>query len=313
MQIYEYPWKMRPEGLGKCALALGFFDGLHAAHRKLILRAKREAALRGVPLGIFTFKSSGDIKQGAERIYGEDERTRMISELGADFMIVSDFSRIKDVTAENFVKENLVEDIGCICCVAGFNFKFGKGALGNADSLVRLMRECGHDAVIYEELRHGDTTVSASEIRTLIKRGDVKRADELLGAPYFLRGVVSHGNGEGTGLGFPTVNIDFKDGALVPKTGVYRSATLIDGKIYSALTNVGTCPTFKSRRVHSETYIIDFSGDLYGRELCIYLLDYLREERTFASADGLTAQINKDKERILKENGDLTWQELGLS
>ena len=303
MVKYVYPWAdERPKG--ECALALGFFDGVHAAHRNLIITAKAEAEKRGLPLGIFTFNSDSGIKSDIKRLYNDSEKLEMLEKLGADFVVSADFDSIKGLCPEDFVKSCLVSDVGCTLCVAGFNFRFGHKAAGDSDQLVKLMRESGGDAVIEEELKIDGKTVSATEIRGLIESGDVKSAKALLGTPYFIEGTVAHGNSVGHTLGYPTVNIELPEERVRPARGVYRSSVTIDGTAYTALTNIGVCPTFESRSEHAETYILDFSGDLYERRVRVYLLDFLREEKKFTSADELLSQIEKDKIQALRENGE---------
>jgi riboflavin kinase/FMN adenylyltransferase len=297
----------------KCALALGFFDGVHAAHRSLILCAKKEATLRGLPFGIFTFNTESGVKADAKRIYGDREKLELFENLGADFVICSDFESVKGLSPEDFVKKCLFRDIGCAFCVAGFNFRFGYRAAGDADALVRLMRECGGDAMIQSEFKIDEKTVSATEIRALIESGDVARARLLLGSPYFIEDTVTHGKNLGTKLGYPTVNMELGPQRVRPARGVYRSAVMIDGNLYAALTNIGVCPTFDERDEHAETYILNFKGNLYERRLRVYLLGFLREEKQFSTADELLSQIEKDKKQALKENGEEKWQELGQS
>ena len=312
MVIYEYPFKERPN-TDDCVLALGFFDGVHIAHRNLLLRAKNIADERGLKFGIFTFKSNGNIKINTERLYDDIEKAEIFDSLGADFVIYADFGAISGTSADEFVKKMLVEDIGCCVCVAGFNFRFGRGANGQAADLCRMMKECGREAIICEEIKARDeVTLSASLIRDLLKAGDIKAATEMLGAPYYIKGRVLPGRRVGRELGFPTVNIPISDGKIVPRSGVYRTAIPIDEKIYSGVTNIGVCPTFEKRDVHIEGYLIDFDGDLYGRELKVFLLDFLRDEKVFDSPEELKMQINIDKNRVITENGDITWQDLGL-
>ena len=308
MQIYEYPGENRIDG--KCVLALGFFDGVHIAHRDLIKTARKIAEEKGLPLGIFTF--TGDVKGGAERIYSDREKNRIFESLGADFTVYADFAAIKDLSPEEFVKNVLVSSLGCAISVAGFNFRFGRGASGDAESLTVLMAKSGGEAVIKNEITQDGETVSSTRIRDLLTSGRMKEATSLLGAPYYIIGRVEHGNKTGRTLGFPTVNLPLVDGAVTLKRGVYRSAVPIGEKIYHGITNIGTCPTFDERSVHSETYILDFEGDIYGEEICIYLLDFMREEIAFSTPNDLKMQINIDKNRAIKENGDITWQELGL-
>ena len=307
MQIYEYPEKSI-KGAG-CVLALGFFDGVHIAHRDLILTAREEADRTGLPLGIFSFR--GAIKEGVERIYTDDEKCEIFKSLGADFVIFANFAEIKDCSAEDFVRRVLAHELGCSVAVCGFNFRFGRGASGDAELLREIMESLGKRVLIKQEITLGGETVSATRIRELIKKGEMKRAAELLGAPYYIKGRIEHGNSTGRALGFPTVNIPIGD-KVVPRLGVYRTAIPMGERIYTAITNVGVCPTFAPREVHLEGYILDFDGDIYGEEIRVFLLDFMREEIAFSSQNELKMQINVDKNRAIKENGDITWQELGL-
>ena len=308
MKIYEYPSENRIDG--ECVLALGFFDGVHIAHRDLILTAKQAADERSLPLGIFTF--GGNIKSGVERIYTDNEKARIFESLGADFAVFANFAAIKDSSPEDFVNEILVSALGCRIAVAGFNFRFGKGAAGNAATLTELMAKRGGIAIIKNEITSDGKTVSSTRIRDLLISGRMREANSLLGAPYYIIGRVEHGNKTGRTLGFPTVNLPIAKGKIALRKGVYRSAIPIGNRIYSGVTNIGTCPTFDVREVHSETYILDFDGDIYGEEICVYLLDFMRDEIAFSTPNDLKMQINIDKNRAIKENGDITWQELGL-
>ena len=312
MVIYEYPFNEKVN-IENCVLALGFFDGVHIAHRDLLLRAREIAKENNLLFGVFTFKSDGEIKPGAQRLYDDSEKAEMLEALGADFVIFADFSKISDASAEDFVGSMLVGDIGCQICVAGFNFRFGKGASGSAADLCKYMNKYGAKAVICEEIKaRGEVTLSASLIRELLKAGDVREATKMLGAPYYIKGRVSPGRQVGRSLGFPTVNIPIAEGKLIPRPGVYRTATPIDGKIYIGVTNIGICPTFDARSVHLEGYLLDFEGDLYDRELRVFLLDFLRDERKFSSPEELQKQIDIDKNRVITESGDISWQDLGL-
>lgn len=311
MQIIEYPLKEKLN-IPKCVLALGFFDGVHLAHRDLLTKAKEIAAERGLAFGIFTFGSGGAIKSGAARLYDDGEKAEIFSTLGADLTVIADFGAISGSSPEEFVKDILVRDLNCAVCVAGFNFRFGKGAKGSSDTLISLMLECGGDAVILEEITLDGITLSATLIRGLIAEGRIGEATRCLGAPYYIKGRVLHGRRDGRRLGFPTVNINIEDGRIIPRLGVYRTAVVIDGRIYTGVSNIGVCPTFGGEQVRLETHIIGFDGDLYDRELCVYLLGFLRDEKRFDSTEELSAQIDYDKTRAINENGEITWQELGL-
>ena len=299
-------------GASECVLALGFFDGVHTAHRELLKIARKESKKRGLPFGVFTFPSAGGIKSGAPRIYTDTEKNKIFESLGVDFLVSCDFSSVSSLTPDEFTKRVLISDMKCKTAVAGFNFRFGKGASGDIETLSALMRENGGEAIICGELKMDGRTVSASFIRELISDGNMAGASALLGAPYSVFGRVERGNAVGSRLGFPTLNLPIENGRLLPRLGVYTSAVKVLGKVYPAVTNVGKCPTLGERKAHIETHLIGFRGDLYGCEAEVYLLSFLRPEIEFESEEALKTQINIDKERAIKEAGDLKWQELGL-
>lgn len=313
MRIYGYPFDTVPPVVGRCVIALGLFDGVHLAHRRILECARARARELGAVFGVFTFRSDGAIKSSAERIYTDEEKRVLLSDLGAEIVIEADFTAIRDVSPEDFVQDILIDSLGCECCVAGFNFRFGKGAHGDADSLARLMSECGREALIVDEQTVDGVTVSSTLIRSLLRDGKIDEANRLLTSPYFILGRVEHGNRVGRGLGYPTLNLPLAVGRSIPRLGVYRSAVEIDGVLYSAVTNIGRCPTFDEREIHAEAHIIGELGEIYGRSVRLYLLEFLREERKFGSADELTRQIETDKNQTIKENGELKWQVHGQS
>ena len=310
MKIFRYGELLTAPRGG--VFAIGFFDGVHSAHRRLLSEALKEARGSGSPFGIITFSSESEIKKASPRLYSTKERIEIFERLGADFTVLLDFEEIRDLSAEDFVKKILIDGLGATVAYAGFNFKFGKGAKGDADELSRLMKEQGARAVIFDEITEDGITVSATLIRSLIEDGQIGRANSLLGAPYSLRGEVVRGNGKGHTLGFPTVNTTLPENKVKPKRGVYRSIVALDEKTYLGVTNVGVCPTFEIREIHPETFIIDFTGDVYGKSVTVYLLGYLREEREFDSPEDLKMQIEVDINRTIKENGEEKWQVLGL-
>ncbi len=310
MKIFGYgELGLAPKG---GVIALGFFDGVHEAHRKIFETASKEAKKAGVPFGVFTFSSESDIKSGTKRLYSTEERLGIIAGLGADYAVAADFSEICSLTAEEFVKDVLIGGLDASLAVAGYNFRFGKGALGTEVELLRLMQECGRDAIIIREIRLLGNEVSATAIRSLIESGKIGDANRLLGSPYSFTGRVIHGNSKGEKLGFPTVNTEVIKSKVTPPLGVYRSLVLADERIYDAVTNIGTCPTLGEREVHLETHIIGFSGDLYGKNIKVFILEFLREERLFPNEKELIKQINIDKNTTIQKNGEEKWQELGL-
>ncbi|MBQ9071109.1 MAG: bifunctional riboflavin kinase/FAD synthetase [Clostridia bacterium] len=294
--------------------ALGFFDGVHTAHRELIRIARKCANNKNVPLVIFTFsEESQNFKSSAKRLFTDEEKLLIFEGLGVDFTVVCDFAAVRELSAEEFVKNFLIAKLNTLTAVSGFNFRFGKGALGDSATLENLMKECGREALILDEYKKDGVTVSSSLIRTLLEEKKLLEAARLLGEPYFLTGKVVHGLGLGINLGFPTVNISLEKNRFALPKGVFLTLVSIRDSLYLGITNVGSCPTFEEREVHTETFILDFDGDIYDENIKVYFIDYLREEKKFSSAEELIMQINVDKNRAKELVKEIQWQEIGLN
>lgn len=297
-----------------CVCALGFFDGVHVAHRALIKAARDEAERLCIPLSVFTFSSgSASLKSGQERLLTDKEKLSEFESLGVDTAVVFDFDVIKNVSADEFIDQILVEKLNTHTAFCGFNFRFGKNAAANAAMLLERMLKVGRKAVIIPEHKVSGYTVSSSEIRNLLKQKELLRAAQLLGKPFFIDGNVSHGLGLGKSLGFPTVNVGIDRMKFALPNGVYYTALEISGRLYSGITNVGICPTFDERELHTETFILGFDGDIYDSKIRIYFIEFLREEIKFSSKEELISQINVDKNRALSFEKEIQWQEIGLS
>lgn len=296
-----------------CVLALGFFDGVHRGHRELIEFAVCEAHRRGVPSCVFTFAYGGGIKADCPPIYSEVERDELFSSLGLDYVFVADFPELRDLSPEEFVKTVISDDLGAELAVVGYNYRFGHLGRGDAARLREIMRQSGGDAKVFDEFTLNGAVVSSTRIRELLEEGRVDLAHEMLSVPYFLTGHVEHGRADGRRFGYPTINVPARKNAIRLRRGVYLTAVVIGEKLYTGLTNVGECPSFGSREYHSESFLLDFSGDAYGMETKVYFLHFLREERVFSSARELSEQIEKDREIAEKIKGEKKWQELGLS
>lgn len=309
MKLYEYKPGTAADGDGY-VIALGFFDGVHAAHRMLIGTAKKIADERELPLAVFTFRSEDEKLKAGNRIYNTEDKLEILASLGVNAAFLSNFDTVSDLSAEDFVNCSLLSDMKCRVAVAGFDYRFGKGASGDVKLLSDLLSRAGAEFVMEREHRIDNEKISTTKIKELLSAGRVEDAARYLGAPYFTETVVERGIGLGKKLGFPTFN---SSGTPTLARGVYRTAVKVSGKLYHAITNVGTCPTFGERQMHAETYVIDFAGDLYGEKIRTFYLGYLRDERTFSDANELILQIKVDKNRAIKENGDLKWLEIGLN
>lgn len=307
---YKYPSDTTLRGI---AVALGYFDGVHVGHRELIALLVNEAKKRGLSPYVLTFADSiSKTKNNQSTLYTAEEKIRIFESLGAEGVIVTDFSSVAELSPECFVSEVLIEALGTELAISGYNFRFGKGASADSQRLCELMRGLGKDAVILDEQRIDGKPISATAIRQLIYDKRLDEATRMLGVPYSIEGKVEKGLGLGKAYGFPTVNIPLREDSPL-STGVYRTAVKIGKKLYTGITNIGKCPTVKEREVHSETLIADFEGDIYGENIRIYFLGYLRPEKRFDSIEELREQIYIDKEKSLKENGELTWLEIGLN
>ncbi|MBR2930019.1 MAG: riboflavin biosynthesis protein RibF [Clostridia bacterium] len=293
---YKYPCGSLDEIRG-CVVALGFFDGVHLGHRALICDTVRLAKDRGCPSAVLTFPSEGGIKSGISRIYPTDVKLSLIEGLGVDVCVLADFESVRDLSAEEFVGRVIVGSLGAEAALAGEDYRFGKGAGGDSDALVRLMRSYGKEAFIHRmescTLDGKETRISATLIRDYLTRGDVIAAARLLGAPYKIVSRVMHGEGLGRKLGFPTVNTELPDSSML-RSGVYQTRIRVGERAYTALTNVGTCPTFGERRLHAESFIIDFDEQIYGERVEIEFLSFIREERSFASAEELISEVQRN-------------------
>ena len=270
------------------SLALGSFDGVHVGHRALLEAARTAAAECGAVPAVWTFEKS---PSGAPELTPKAEKLRIFAALGMRYAIVCPFEEVKSMPAKEFVSELLIGRLGVRAAVCGFNHRFGRGGAGDAALLERLMRESGGICRIIEPVTYGGAVVSSSRIRTALAEGQVEEAAAMLERPFALCAEVDHGRKLGRRLGFPTVNQRFPRGHALPGLGVYACRCM--GR--AAVCNIGTRPTVTdSDEVICETHIIGYDGDLYGKELRVELLSFLRPEQKFASLEELSAQLERD-------------------
>lgn len=308
MQVIEYRYGDAFPVIEKCACALGFFDGVHLGHRLLVADTVRVAREQGLCAAIFTFRAEEPrLKAGEARLYSTEEKLRIFEALGADVVVISDFGSVANISEEDFVRLVLCRDLGCKIAVSGKDFRFGKGARGDTNVLRQIMESEGGTAIIRDmekiDLDMGTRVeISSTAIRARLASGEPDIAAKMLGEPYHISGTVERGIGLGRHLGFPTLNTDIpKDTPL--KAGVYATEVEAEGERYIALTNVGTCPTAGERALHAESYLVDFEGNLYGKEIRIYFLEYIREERAFDTIEALTKEVKKNISEVKERYG----------
>lgn len=288
----------------KRVIALGFFDGVHLAHGALLSRAAEVAARLGAVPAAVTFDTHPDqlvMGSPVPLINSPADRAELMrKEYGIQDVIVVHFDqRTMKMPWDEFVSDYLVREHGAVHLVAGHDFHFGYMGRGNPDRLQAKCAELGIGCDIIPKIERDGITVSSTYIRTLIRQGEMERAAEFLGHPHLLTDTVIHGKRLGSRLGFPTVNLRFQPGVIVPAYGVYATmVTLADGSRYPAVTNVGVRPTVdRNGDVTVEGYLLDFSGDLYAQRVSMEFYKFLREERKFDSLEQLQAEVQHNAQQ----------------
>ncbi len=284
------------------AIALGYFDGVHLGHRAVISSAQSRKQA-GLSTCVFSFAvTTHNPKSGKGRlnIATDTLKHELMRRLGVDYYIVPDFSELMGLSAPDFVNL-LITHFGVREVYCGANFRFGKGASGDAVLLRELCQRQGAQVFLVPDVLLDGQPVSSSRIRLLLGQGDVKKAGELLGRPYSFDFVVTQGRRLGRSIGAPTINQYFEPHLLVPRYGVYASYVCIGGKRLPAVTNIGVRPTVDTQSPPlSETCILDFDGDLYGKRVEVHLVRYLRPEQRFDSVDKLKIAVEQDIQSVRK-------------
>jgi riboflavin kinase/FMN adenylyltransferase len=228
------------------------------------------------------------------------ERVRLLHAYGIDTVVVEPFdAAFAALTADDWVERFLVARLHPAHVVVGFNFSYGKARGGNPEHLTASGKKHGFSVEVIEPVVIETIVVSSTRVREFLLEGNVEGAALLLGRPFAITGTVVRGDQRGRTIGFPTANID-PDHELLPEHGVYASRADIGGQVIDGVTNVGRRPTFGGKEVTVESYLFDWSGDLYGKPVRVELIARLREERRFDGIDALKAQLTKDVENARK-------------
>ncbi len=282
----------------KMAIALGYFDGVHLAHQKIVRRAvyaAKDGGLKPIALS-FDCPPSLLIRGKAPLpLTGNDEKKRLIGELGAECVLLPVTRELLGLSGREFAASVLIDKFRISTAVCGYNYHFGRDRL-TADDLAALGRELGFDVIVMPEERLDGQSVSSSRIRELLLAGEPEEAAKMLGRHYSVTGEVQRGKGLGRTMGFPTLNL--YPGPVPLERGVYASRVIFDGTEHMGVTNVGVNPTVHDSGMRVETHIPDFTGDLYGKSVTVEFLHFIRPECTFPSVEELFAQIRRDTESV---------------
>lgn len=285
----------------KKVMALGFFDGIHIGHAALMNMIIKRAREYDAEPAVLTFDVHPDslvFKKNVPLINSADDRERILSRcFGIDDVVVVHFSQsVMHMDWKVFIDE-LIDDMDLCHIVVGHDFKFGYKGLGTAEKLKEYCAQQGVGCDIIPPVCKDGVIVSSTLIRGLIESGEVEKANEYLGRPHTLTDVVRSGYHLGTQMGTPTINMRFPDGVIIPRHGVYAAKAYVDGEEYMSVTNVGVRPTVsEDGGVNVESFLLDFTGNLYGRLVRLDFYKFMRPERKFDDIDELAAQIKHDAE-----------------
>lgn len=301
MQIYEGISQV-DRAPTACVATIGNFDGVHLGHREIFKQLLAKAlAIRGTPT-VITFKPHPQIalrpEKHVELLNTYAEKLEILESLGIQVVVEEPFSReFSNTSAVDFVRDYLIAKLGVRALFLGYDFAFGKEREGSAGLVRELAEQAGMEVTEVPPFLYKGEAVSSTRIRNALDAGDIPLANELLGRPFFLRGVVVKGVGRGRTIQVPTANLALEWRKL-PRMGVYATRVRWRDSVHDSVTNVGVSPTFhtgaEKHPIVVETHILDFQGDVYGHTLDVEFLEFLRPEQKFSGAAELVAQIQKD-------------------
>lgn len=279
------------------SVALGYFDGVHVGHKKVLCNAVKDAGNNLIPT-VFTFNSIPINKKkdnNPVEIMSFEDKALIFKEMGIKRLYSIKFEDIMNLNADSFVKDVLVLSLNAKKVYCGFNCRFSKGRSADAYILKDLCSKYDVDVEIIPPCLDGECIVSSTLIRNYIKLGDMNKAGKLLGRNYSINRKVLKGNQIGRTIGFKTINQNIDDNLLMPRFGVYASLTNISGRKMISVTNIGIKPTFELQKPTIETFIIDYNGpDLYNQIIKVELIKFIRDEKKFLNMECLKNQIQAD-------------------
>ena len=293
-------YKNCPEALKGAVLAVGNFDGVHRGHQAVVRAAIEVGQASGRKAGVMTFEPhprqffQPDVP--LFRLTPESLKLVLFKSLGLDMVTVLPFNAaLASLSAEQFAAEILADGLGVSHVITGSDFHFGKGREGNPDMLQALGQKFGFAVSIVEPQSDGGAVYSSTQVREVLGEGDPAAAAEILGYWWRIAGTVVGGDKRGHGLGFPTANIKVPPGFGL-KHGIYAVRATIAGERYQGAAYLGTRPSFDDGEAVMETFVFDFSGDLYGSELEVEIVEFLRDDEAFDTTEKLMAQMQTDCE-----------------
>lgn len=283
----------------RTAVALGNFDGMHVGHMAVLETAKSFESEGLLPVAVLFDEHSLKAITGKApaMLMTVTERNRIINENGLRIETLV-FNEIRDLSPSDFVEKILVGRLGAAAICCGYNYRFGKGASGTAQMMSEICGRLGLKCRVSGEVDVDRCAVSSTKIRGFIENGEIEKANKMLGRPFGFSSRVIDGDKRGRVLGFPTINQIIPEELAMPRFGVYQSVVTVNGEKFKGVTNVGKRPTVGTEKILSETHILDFDRDIYGENVDVRLIKFIRPEKKFSSFDELARQIKSDAKEV---------------
>lgn len=284
--------------------ALGNFDGVHLGHKEIISKAISIGEKNNIPSGVLIFQPHPRkfFRPNDENFIISDIKTRsyLLENCGLDFLGILDFDKkMSNLTPYEFVDNVINNAIDVSHLIVGYNFKFGKDRSGDVQALTDICKKLKIDLSIIDKVEGDNYIFSSSSVRDCLRKADLKGAKKIIGDYWTVKGEVIKGDQRGRQIGFPTANISM-EGWIEPLFGVYAVKVSIDGLLYKGVANLGIRPTFGQSSPLLEVHLFDYSGDLYGNDIVISFIDFIREEKKFDGIEALKKQIEIDSTKAIE-------------
>ncbi len=286
-------------------MTIGNFDGLHLAHQKILKTIKQRAGLKKNSIkSLLTFENHPKTffsNKNFKLLTSLDEKIGLLKKFDIDFIFIEKFDeKIANLSAADFIKKILIDKLNLSTLVIGDDHTLGKNKEGNYEFLKNISKKFNFEIIRIDPIFFERKRVSSTNIRKLIKSGNISQANKMLGYKYFVNSKVIEGKKIGRKIGFPTANIETPENKLLPPVGVYAVKTIINEKSYLGMCNIGYRPTInKSEKITLEVNIFDFNHDVYNKNIKLLFLDKIRDELNFASINDLIRQLHIDKQNVL--------------
>ncbi len=281
------------------AVGLGNFDGVHLGHQKLLAELKNLSVKKNLKSVIITFEPHPskvlNPQKADQLITTSSQKESIIRSYGIDFLVFSPFTiEFSKINYRDFIYDHLIPKYNAKLIIVGYDYRFGYKGEGNAARIKEICKDEGIDVVIVPPVTYEGKIVSSTLIRSLIRKGDVLKARELLGRYFSIKGKIIHGDGVGTKLGYPTANVTIPADIILPACGVYAVLVSRCGKTYHGVANLGYKPTFDGKEIRLEVHIFNFDQEIYGEEVEVKFIKNIRKEVKFDNVEQLIAQVKND-------------------